>query len=229
MRFLFRWAFRLFLIVVVLVVGLVLVKDKIFKSLTERRIRSQTGLEVRLGNMEVGLLSPTVTIENLKLYNTAEFGGSPLLDIPELHLECDTAALPARKLRFKLVRLNLSEFNVVESRDGRTNVAGLTSRIEKLSSTNEQHKVTPRIVFSGIDVLNLTLGKVRYTSLKNPTRNAEVTLGLQNEIVTNIQSFAELSELTLNILLNKGITFVSAPAPAVVRPPAQKPATKKKP
>ncbi|MBI4658052.1 MAG: hypothetical protein HY735_04235, partial [Verrucomicrobia bacterium] len=201
MRFLFRWAFRLFLVAVVLVVALVLLKDTLLKSFTEHRIRSQTGLDVKIDRLRAGLFSPTLTLENLKLYNTAEFGGSLLLDLPELHLECDRSALAWRKLHFKLIRLHLNELNVVASQDGRTNIVGFVSELQRWSSTSDGDRAARNFEFAGIDVLNLTLGKVRYSNLKQPGKNLEAQFGLKNEILTHIRTLPDLCNLIMNILM----------------------------
>ena len=209
MRFLFRWAFRLFLVVIVLAVALVLLKDTLLKSFAEQRIHAQTGLDAKIERLQAEIFSPTLTIENLKLYNTAEFGGSPLLDLPELHLEFESSRLASRKLHFKLVRLRLNELNIVESKSGQTNVTGFVSELQRLSSTNKNDRTAMDFEFAGIDVLNLTLGKVRYSTLKQPGKDLDIQLGLQNEILTNIKTLAELSDLILNVLFNRGITITS--------------------
>src|SRR5262245_14959465 len=108
MKRLFKWLFRLVILLIVLGVALVLLKDTIAKGIMERQIRFETGLDARIGRLEIGIVNPTVTIENVRLYNTAEFGGSPFVDLAELHLEYNRAALATRKLRFALVRLNLA-------------------------------------------------------------------------------------------------------------------------
>ena len=118
LKFVGRWLFRLTIVAIVLVVALLLLKDTIFKSVAEYSIRSQSGLDVRIGKLEVGLLSPTVTVENFRLYNPPEFGGGVFLDIPEVHVEYDAAAMQNQKLKFKLIRFNLAELNLVESKTG---------------------------------------------------------------------------------------------------------------
>ncbi len=155
----------------------------------------------------MGLLSPTLTVENLKLHNTAEFGGSPLADVPELHLEYDRGALAFRKLRFKLVRLQLRELNIVESKAGRTNIIGFVHELQQLSSPNANSRSA--FTFAGIDVLNLTLDNVRYSNLKHPSQGYEFQVGLKNELLTNIKALPDLSNLILNLLLNRGITITS--------------------
>ncbi len=87
MKWLFRWLFRLLILLIVLVVAGVLLLNPIAKEITEYRIKRETGMDVKIGNLEVGILNPGVTIENLVLYNSAEFGGAPFIDLPELRVE----------------------------------------------------------------------------------------------------------------------------------------------
>src|SRR5271154_6271244 len=89
MRWLFRWLFRLLILLVVLLVAALLLLDTIIREVVENRIQHETGLETRIGKMRVGLLDPRVTIENLVIYNRADFGGGTLLEVPEIHIECD--------------------------------------------------------------------------------------------------------------------------------------------
>jgi hypothetical protein len=211
MKFLFRWAFRLFLICVVLIVALVLVKDALLKSFAEQRIRSETGLDARIGKLEAGLLSPSLTIENLKIYNTAEYGGSPLIDLPELHLEGYGGSLALHKLHFKLVRLHVNEVNIVENKEGRTNIVRFLEELEKITSTNRPGASAFGWEFTGIDTLNLSLGKLKYLSMKKPGKATDVDIGLKNEIITNVKSTAELSSVILSAALRKGITILGDP------------------
>jgi len=53
MKFLFKWTLRLLLLLVVVLVILALSADTIVTSIAESRLRKQTGLEVRLGELEV--------------------------------------------------------------------------------------------------------------------------------------------------------------------------------
>lgn len=209
MRFLFRWAFRLFLVLVVVVVALVLLKDTLIKSFTEHELRAQTGLDTKIDRVRAGLFSASLTIENLKLYNTAEFGGSPLLDAPELHLECEPGPLALRRLRFKLVRLRLNELNIVENKEGRTNITGFVGELQKLASAKSPESAIAGFEFAGIEVLNLTLDKIRYSNLRRPGKDLDVQVGLRNEILTDIKTLPELSDLILNLLFKRGITITS--------------------
>jgi hypothetical protein len=120
-RRLFRFALYLFIVFVVLVVAGILLLDTIAKEIMQSRIRAETGMGAKIGKVSIGLLSPTVTVENFKLYNTPEFGGSQCLDVPELHVEYDVRAARTGKIHLKLVRFNLAEVDVLQDKRGHSN------------------------------------------------------------------------------------------------------------
>ncbi|MDB6111435.1 MAG: hypothetical protein JWR69_3185, partial [Pedosphaera sp.] len=203
---LFRWAFRIFILLLVLLVAGILLLDTIVKSLTENRIRSETGMDVRIGSFSLGLLSPVLTIENLKLYNTAEFGGSPFVDMPELHVEYDRSALFSRRLHCKLVRFNVAQVNVVQRKDGKTNIQALEERRRKVAGRANApgSRSGARFQFAGIEVLNLTLGKATHLSMGNPSQVKEVNLDIRNQIIPDIKTKQDLQSILAALLLNRG-------------------------
>jgi len=202
MKWLFKWALRFVVSFVVLLVVLLLSLDSIFKALLERQIRSGTGMDVKIGKLSVGLLSPVVTIENFQLFNPAEFGGTPFLDIRELHAEYDRAALGRRTLHVKLMRLNLAELNVVKSDAGQTNLVSLQPAAPARAPRPDEW------IFTGVDVLNLTVGKVRFLDLKNLRQNQEINPNLQNQIFKNVKTTADLYGILIMIWLRSGGSLV---------------------
>ena len=122
MKWLFKWLFRLVLLAAVAIVILLLSFNSILRVYVEHRIRAQTGMDAEIGRFSVGLTEPTVTIQNLKLYNPPDFGGTPFLDIPEIHAEYDRAALARHEIHLTLLRFNLGELDIVKNEAGRTNI-----------------------------------------------------------------------------------------------------------
>jgi hypothetical protein len=199
MRLMFRWAFRLLILLVILAVAAILLKDTLLKSMVEGQIRAETGLEVKIGKLELGLFAPTLTIENFRLFNNAEFGGSPFLEVPELYVEYDRKTLGSNRLHLLLVRLNLAELHVVKNQAGQSNLEALQI-MEKLLSG----RFFGTLAFGGIDVLNLSVGQVKYSSMNQPNQVRQVKVGIQNEIIKNLQTTQALSSLALRILLQNG-------------------------
>lgn len=220
-RFLLRWIFRLLLLALVLGVAFVLLKDTIARNLAEAHIRRETGFETKIGKLEFSLFAPTLTIENFVLYNPAEFGGSVFIDVPDLHLQYNREELAFNRLHLKLLRLNIRELNIVQDQKGRTNIVEILRKVSpELDAKGKETKENYN--FTGIDLLNLSLGKVRYTNLRFPARNQEINLKLKNELTQNVRSQEDLGLILFRVLLRAGITIYldqkPPPATGVLKP-----------
>jgi uncharacterized protein involved in outer membrane biogenesis len=200
-----KWTFRIFALVVVAIVLLLVFKDSILKRVAEHQIRAQTGMDVSIGRFSSGLFSPVVTIENLKLYNTPEFGGTEFMTISELHLEFDPQALSEKKLRLKLLRINLAELDVVKNQAGQTNIVSMLAKTPK-------GKLAPhgiqmggkKIGFEGVDVLNLSLGRMRFIDLKDPSKNRDVLINLDNQVFQNVNNGGSVYAILFTLWLRSG-------------------------
>ena len=205
-KFVFRWAFRAVLLALVVAIGLLLLKDNLARNLTEERIRRETGFDAKIGKLEFSLFSPRVWLEDVVLYNPAEFGGSVFLNVPDLHFEYNRKQLALGKLHLTLLRLHLKELHIVESQGGRTNLLDVLHKTapELLGSKASDQT---RYRFAGIDTLNLSLDEVRFTSLRMPKRNQEVKVGLKNDLTQNLRTEQDLAGVLFKVLLRAGITF----------------------
>jgi uncharacterized protein involved in outer membrane biogenesis len=210
MKFVFRWAFRLFILLLVLVIAGILLLDTIAKAVAEYRIKHKTGLDVKIGRLEIGILNPKVTIENFLLYNSAEFGGSPLIDMPELHVEYDRSALLSHKLHYKLVRLNLAQMNIVENKTGQMNIDLLKKQAQIAGPATATTQTNANYQFIGIDTLNFTLGKINFMSMKQPAQVEELKMEVRNQVMTNITSEKDLTAVLIVIMLKNGINPMSS-------------------
>ena len=215
MRSLFKWLFRLSFLLVLLIVALVLGKDAMIKAAVERQIRAQTGMDVKIRRFSVGIFSPVVTIEDLRLFNTPEFGGTPFVDIPELHVEYDRAALAQRKLHIKLLRFNLAELNIVRNEAGQTNLVSMMNKTAPQRPRNPSG--VPEIEFAGIDVLNLSLGRLRLLDLKDRQRSGELYIGLRDQVFRNVKSQSDLVGVLFLIWLRSGDRLAAEPLSAPSR------------
>ncbi len=205
MKRLIKWILRIFVLCVVAIVLLLVFKNSILRVIAEHQIRSQTGMDVKIGRFSSGLFSPDVTIENLRLYNTPEFGGTEFLTIPELHMEIDPDALVAQKLRIKLVRLNLAELDVVKNADGQTNIVTMLAKMPKGSLAPHGIRVgRKKFDFEGIDVLNLSLGRMRFIDLKHPEKNRDVLINLDNQVFSNVKTEGSVDGILITLWLRSG-------------------------
>jgi len=198
MRRLFRWVFRLvvalIILAVVAVAAAVVLLDTLTREFLVSRLRSKTGMEVNIRAVHVGLLSPTVSIEGLQLRNRPEFGGALCLDMPELHIEYDAAALRARRLHITLLRLDLLDLSLLQDKNGRSNFdpPGKAGNHDSSARKNS----VGRLQFTGIDVLNVTLGKFRLLNMASGN-GEEIDFGIKNKILRNVKSEKDLAPLGL--------------------------------
>lgn len=214
-KWIFKWTLRLFLLAVVLVVVFLLSYDSVIRLMIEHNIRAQTGMDAEIGRFHLGLLEPVIEIENLKLYNTPEFGGTPFLSIPEIHIEYDREALAEKKIHITLLRFNLGELDIVKNEAGKTNVFELgttlpAQRMRGAKSPNPELAVLKDrtgLDFQQIDVLNVSVGKFKYIDLKNQRNDREQEVGIENLPIRNIKSQANLAGLAMIVALRSDNFF----------------------
>ncbi|MGH7976783.1 MAG: hypothetical protein ACREC8_08975, partial [Limisphaerales bacterium] len=182
-KFIFKWALRLFVLAVVLIVIFFLSLNSILRVLIEHNIRAQTGMDAEIGRFHLGLTEPTVEIQNLKIYNPPSFGGTLFLDIPEIHVEYDRAALAKKEIHITLLRFNLGELNIVKNQAGQTNIFSLGVGLPSRKSGGNGVKIFKKETgfdFKKIDVLNVSVGTVKYVDLKNQRNNRSQKIGLED-------------------------------------------------
>lgn len=205
MRRLFKWAFRLIALAVVAVILLLVFKNTILCMVAEHQIRKETGMDVKIGRFSSGIFSPIVTIENLKLYNTPEFGGTEFLIIPELHIEFDADALAAQRVKIKLARFNLAELDVVKNQAGETNIVTMLAKMPKGKlAPHGIHVGGKKFEFESIDVLNLSIGRMRLIDLKDRKNDRDVVIGADNQVFNNIKTEGDVYSILFLIWLRSG-------------------------
>ena len=211
MKKLLKWFFGLLLLVVALAVILLLSRDAIFRVIAENRIRAQTGMDAEIGKFHVGLLEPVVTIKDFKLYNPPDFGGTPFLNIPEIHVEYDRDALKKNQIHLTLVRFNLGELDIVKNEAGQTNLfaLGVTLPTKEAQGGKELEEFKRRtgLDFQGIDVLNVSVGSAKFIDLSNPRNDREQKIGIDNLVMKNVKTPADLAGLVVLVALRSGDFF----------------------
>jgi hypothetical protein len=211
-KFLFKWALRLFVVAVVLVVIFFLSLDSILRVVIRHNIRAQTGMDAEIGKFHMGIFEPVVEIKNLQLYNPPQFGGTPFLNIPEIHVEYDREALAKNQIHITLLRFNLGELDIVKNEAGQTNLFEMgaivppqkaVTPVKSLAAFKQQ---TGRD-FKGIDVLNVSVGTAKYIDLKDQKNNREQKIGIDNLVMKNVQTPADLTGLAVVVALRSGDFF----------------------
>ncbi len=216
MKFVFKCLLGLFVLAVVLAVVFFLSLDSILRVMIQHNIRAQTGLVAQIGKFHLGLLEPVVEIKHLQLFNSAEFGGAPFLNIPEIHVEYDRSALKKGELHILLLRFNLGELDIVKNQAGQTNLFALGVALPTKKSAAGSHgeelaafKNQTGLDFKGIDVLKVSVGTAKYIDLQDPQNNHEQKFGIENQVVNQVKTTADLTGLAALVALRGGDFFGS--------------------
>jgi hypothetical protein len=219
LKFILKWLLRLFLVGVLLFLIFLLSLDSILRAIAVHNIRSQTGMEAEIGEFHVGIGEPVITIKNLKLYNPPAFGGTPFLDIREIHVEYDRDALAQKKLHVKLLRFNLAELDIVRSADGKTNIFEINNKLNEHKEKKRhedsfaEFKKLTHLEFTQIDALNVSFGTAKYLDLGDQKNNREEKVGIENQVLPNVKNQTDLLGLEALIAL-RASDVLTALAPA---------------
>jgi hypothetical protein len=205
MKKLLRWAV-VALIVAGVLAGIALwLLDDVARSVARRVVEDRTGLETRIGRLEIGLRQPRLTVREFTLFHPEEFGGSVLVHLPEVHLEYDREALRDRKLRLTLLRIHLEEISVVTNRSGTVN-------FPFVKPSNGFPPGTPRragdMEFAGIERLELTLGRVRFLNLEQPDSEQESEFGIEDASFIDVNDEEDFQAVLTVIALRSGMSWM---------------------
>jgi len=211
MKWAFKWLLRLFLLAVVLIVVLLLSLNSILRVYLQHQIRAQTGMDAEIGRFTLGLTEPTLTIQDFKLFNPPDFGGTPFLNIREIHVEYDRAALAQHAIHLTLLRFNLGELDIVKNEAGRTNIfsLGVPLSSKKPGKGAVDFKRQTGFEFRSIDVLNVSVGTAKFIDLKDQRLNRTQTIGIENCVIKNVKTQNDLAGLAVFIALRSGDFFGS--------------------
>jgi hypothetical protein len=203
-RFAVRWSLRFIALAIVLTVAIVVFRDALVREWLLFRLRSLTGLETRLASATIDLRDASLTLDQLQLRNSPEFGGSWLLVAPRLRVELDTAAFSRRELRLRSAEVHLAEASAVRSADGRTNIFALQDAVNRNASLMDLVFLgPPGFTFGGIDTLDLTLGTLHLVDLRPPGFHQPISLNINHEVVRNVRSTEDLHPLLMRILIRE--------------------------
>ena len=188
-----RWLIAVLAVLLGLAVLGLVFRDPILKLAARKRVQASTGMRVEIAKLKTGLRTAAIQIEGFKLHNYPEFGDSVLLDAPDLLVEFDSELAAQGKLRFKQLRVNLAELNIIRDAAGRWNIEKVEKEMTERNAarTNRNER---RLVFAGIDQLRLTIGRISYTDLQKPSRSREFAVNIRDELVRGIQTDEDLQD-----------------------------------
>jgi len=156
---------KILIIGVVFLFGIVLLKDQIIKNAITTVGSSVVGAPLKIRKFSLGLLSQKISIKGMQLFNPKGFPEEILIDIEEITVAYDLAALMKKQVRLPLVVVNLKEMVIVKDKEGKLNVDALkvSESKEKDEEKKEENKKEKMEMWPfHIEQLKLNVGKVIY-------------------------------------------------------------------
>ena len=139
--------------IVILGAALVLARNQIIKAGAGATIRAISGVDLKIGTLDIGLFNSEVMIKDLKLFNPAGFPEKLMMDMPELYVKYDLPSIMKGVIHLPELRVDLKEFVVVKTPDGAINVNSLQALQPKGEGKPPQIQ---------IDMMELNIGTVVY-------------------------------------------------------------------
>jgi len=195
---------KLLIIGIIVVLGLLVVKNTVIKMAVSSGVKAVTGLKLKIRSMDVGIARTAVGIRDMKLYNPKGYPDKIMADVPEIYVDYRLGSILAGKPHLDEVRLNLKELVVVKNADGQLNldsVKGIQDSPSKKSAKTSKEGGAPEFQ---IDVLELTVGRVVYKDYSGggEPKIQEFNANL-SERYEDISSPADISRIVLITALKK--------------------------
>ena len=203
-RFALRWCFRLAAFALAVAAVSYFFRDVLLREWLRHRLQAITGLETRLAGASLNVREPSLRLDGLHLRNSPDFGGSTLLDLPELRITWDRTSLGRGEIRLAQARLHIAHASGIRSADGRTNLVVLRDTATRNAALYDLALLgPPGFAFAGIDRLDLTLGTLELVDLAPPGYRRSLNVAVTNEVLRDVRTLEDLNPLLLRVLLRE--------------------------
>ena len=154
---------KILILIVVVFVVLSAVKNTIAQTLISGAISNAAHVPVQIGSTNVRLLSASIDIKKLRVYNPSGFSDKLMMDMPQIFIDFDPSALFKGQAHFKEVKLDLKEMTVVRNKDGKMNVDSVKPTSQEKQQSRQEAKPSggqkaPKLM---IDKLSISIGQVK--------------------------------------------------------------------
>lgn len=201
----------LLIVVVLVLLGLSIVKNSVAQGAVQGVFKQVTGLDLRIGSLNLGLLAGRMEARGIRLNNPSGFTDPVMVDMPVLLVDLEPASLFKGAAHLEEVQLDLKELVVVKNRDGKLNLDYLKpSGTKEAGDKTSKPAKAPQI---RIDSLRLKIGRVVYKDYSKGGEPSVQTfdLGLDETYsnVSNVNAILPLiiTKALYNTTLGKLVNF----------------------
>lgn len=176
---------RVGIALVALLVVLYLGRNFIARKAVEVGTEKVTGFPMEIGAVNVGILSGTLEVRDLKLMNPPEFHGGTFVDLPHFKLDYRTMSMLTGKPHINEVVVNVEQVVLVKNEKGETNANALQAKVtpaSKESAAGEPATEAGKAKYQ-VDVVRVHVGTViKKVYGKGQPAETKITLNQDIEI-----------------------------------------------
>ncbi|MDD5614254.1 MAG: AsmA family protein [Candidatus Omnitrophica bacterium] len=213
MKKILKVIFSIILLVVILISIVFIFRNKIIKFTVSAGVHKITGLRLDIAKLNVGISETMVSIQGMKLYNPAGYEDRLMVDMPEIYVDYNLAAILKNNIHLPKVVIDLKEVVVVKNKEGILNIESLNvvkESKEKKDSQTQPDQDTKKTDFK-IDYLQLKIGRVLFKdySKGTPPSVTEYKLNIDNSYndITDPKALARL--ILVRALVNTNISKIA--------------------
>ncbi len=173
----------------ILLVGIIILRNLIIKSVVTTAVSRIVGAPVHIDWLSLNYLSSTIHISGFKMYNPSGFPEGILLSCPKIEVIYDRATLFQQQRHFIFMKIELKEMGITKNKEGKLNVDALKIVQEEKSARSSAVR---------IDLLDLNIGQVVYKDYRDGTEpSVRVYEFNKHKIYKSIPTLQQLIILSL--------------------------------
>ena len=185
---------KILIILLVILAVLFLGRNLIVKTAVEQGVGFVTGLKLSMQKLNIGVFNTSLHIRGLEILNPKGFEERVMLNMPEILVDYNLTDIIGGTIHLEEVIIDLQEFNVVKSSEGKLNLDSLKAvqkgkEAEKEKPVKEEKPPKEAAPLDlQIDRLNLRFGTLAFKDYeKRPEKPTEQSLKLNlDETYTDI-------------------------------------------
>ena len=176
---------RIVIGLVVLLVALYLGRNFIARKAVEIGTEKVTGFPLEIGSVDLGILSGTLEVNNLKLMNPPAFHGGTFVDLPHFKVDYRTLSMLSGTPHLNEVDVNVEQVVLVKNEQGETNANALQAKVtpaEQPAKGGTETKAASRTKYQ-VDLVKVHVGTViKRVYGKGQPADTKITLNKDIEI-----------------------------------------------
>ncbi len=186
---------------VVLVLVLSVAKNAIAQAVLSSAVSTAAHVPARIGGVNLSFISASIRIKNFQLSNPSGFPEKIMVDVPQIFIDFDPAALFRGRAHFEEVRLDLKQLTVIKNKDGKLNVEAVKPSDKDKKQSHEKANAAsggkaPKL---HIDKLVLSIGQVVYKdySVGGEPQVQSFDINIKDREYANIDDPAQVVNLVM--------------------------------